>query len=128
MRFAAGGWPVTLMSPAAFQSAYPVEAGDGYGGFHDETAAGPSAVVDWDPTNLDAVNTSDLSHEVIEMLVDPSGTGREVCDPVANYFGAQLDGVTVADFVTPAWFHPGWRGPWDAATITRRAGDLAWSQ
>ena len=57
-----------------------------------------------------------LSHEILEMLVDPwlstvtflaAGSPNaatvylhEICDPVAGY-GYLIDGVTVADFVTP---------------------------
>jgi len=55
----------------------------------------------------------DLSHEVLEMLVDPTtnrdvyynGVGRvvEVADPV-EWDGYRLDGVFVSDFVLPSWF------------------------
>jgi hypothetical protein len=57
-----------------------------------------------------------LSHEVLEMFVDPNCNlwandekGRaysfEVCDPVEapTY---EVDGVSVSNFVTPAWFDP----------------------
>lgn len=55
-----------------------------------------------------------LSHEVCELLCDPyctswSDTGRgylvatEVCDPVQTS-GYPIHGVTVSNFVTPAWF------------------------
>jgi hypothetical protein len=57
-----------------------------------------------------------LSHEVLEMFVDPNcnlwgsnGQGRvyslEVCDPVEapTY---EVNGVSVSNFVTPAWFDP----------------------
>lgn len=62
-----------------------------------------------------------LSHEALEVLVDPScnlwadtGTGSavavEICDPVesASYPVAVRGAgqVTVSDFVTPAWFDP----------------------
>lgn len=63
-----------------------------------------------------------ISHELLEMLGDPainqtvfiqSGQfkGRiyayEVCDAVeADALGYDIDGVTVSDFVTPAWFQP----------------------
>ena len=55
----------------------------------------------------------DFSHEVVEMLEDPTGNvrylrdgstwQREIADPV-NFLGYRLDGVYVADFVLPAWF------------------------
>lgn len=57
-----------------------------------------------------------LSHEVLEMYVDPNcnlwandNKGKtysfEVCDPVEapTY---EVDGVSVSNFVTPAWFDP----------------------
>jgi hypothetical protein len=60
--------------------------------------------------------SSVLSHEVLEMFVDPNcnlwannGTGAvysfEVCDPVEapTYV---IEGVSVSNFVTPAWFDP----------------------
>jgi hypothetical protein len=60
--------------------------------------------------------TATLSHELLEMLADPwlnwcaqSADGRiyalEVCDAVeADRWGYEIDGVLVADFVTPSWF------------------------
>jgi hypothetical protein len=55
----------------------------------------------------------DFSHEVIEMLEDPtldvrythdgSTWEREIADPVEG-LGYRLDGVYVSDFVTPLWF------------------------
>jgi len=60
--------------------------------------------------------SSVLSHEVLEMFVDPNcnlwannGTGSaysfEVCDPVEapTY---EVSGVSVSNFVTPSWFDP----------------------
>jgi hypothetical protein len=63
---------------------------------------------------------STLSHEALETLIDPhvnlwanAGNGRafayEICDPVeALTYPVDIDGtkVTVANFVTPAWFDP----------------------
>ena len=65
-----------------------------------------------------------LSHELLEMLVDPSGTrvtrapdldpysgGQqvaylvEVCDPCAVY-SYDIDGVSVSDFVLPSFYDP----------------------
>jgi hypothetical protein len=60
--------------------------------------------------------TVTLSHELLEMLVDPwlnwcaqGVDGRvyalEVCDAVeADQLGYKIDEVLVSDFVTPAWF------------------------
>ena len=55
----------------------------------------------------------DLSHELIEMLEDPtldvrymhdgSTWQREIADPVEG-LGYRLDGVYVSDFVTPQWY------------------------
>jgi hypothetical protein len=73
-----------------------------------------------------ATDSLSLSHEVMEMLVDPyfdafelvSGPGslsyayaREICDPVRNA-SYLIDGVQVSDFVLPAYF---WHqsGPFD---------------
>ena len=60
--------------------------------------------------------SSVLSHEVLEMFVDPNcnlwandGKGSaysfEVCDPVEapTY---QVSGISVANFITPSWFDP----------------------
>jgi hypothetical protein len=58
------------------------------------------------------------SHELLEMLQEPTtnvrsdGFQREVCDPVEN-IGSYDDGDLVSDFVTPAYFHLGSKGPWD---------------
>jgi len=60
--------------------------------------------------------SSVLSHEVLEMFVDPNcnlwsndGKGTmytfEVCDPVEAPSYA-VNGVSVSNFVTPAWFDP----------------------
>lgn len=69
------------------------------------------------------------SHELLEMLADPwveatalhqrSATegdvySLEVCDPVEDYsLGYAIDGVRVSDFVLPAYFRDGARGPYD---------------
>jgi hypothetical protein len=65
--------------------------------------------------------TMDLSHEIIEMLVDPRGDRTisgpsldgskqvnyllEPCDPCQDYYdGYTIDGVRVCNFCTPAYF------------------------
>ena len=59
------------------------------------------------------------SHELLEMLEDPTtnvtsdGFQREVCDPVDN-IGYYVDGDLVSDFVTPAYFQLGSKGPGDS--------------
>lgn len=72
-------------------------------------AGGKATTGDWSVSSV-------LSHEVLEMFVDPNcnlwandGKGRvysfEVCDPVEapTYV---VNGVSVSNFVTPAWFDP----------------------
>jgi hypothetical protein len=60
------------------------------------------------PTRIEPWTMS-ASHELLEMLEDPTGSttrdgyALEICDPVETA-GYQLDGVMVSDFVTPAWF------------------------
>jgi len=60
-----------------------------------------------------------LSHELLEMLVDPNINlcafdennrrlyAYEICDPVeSDALAYEIDGVAVSDFVLPAWFEP----------------------
>lgn len=71
--------------------------------------------------------TSVLSHETMEMLVDPYGVQTaadagsnwfakfylmEVADPVEDYTYT-VDNVAVSDFVYPTYFVPGEAGPYD---------------
>ncbi len=79
-----------------------------------------------------------LSHELLELLVDPSGTcfkqardldpysGRqqvnylvEVCDPCA-VFSYDIDGVQVSDFVLPSFYDPNATGQVDFADFLAR--------
>ncbi len=63
-----------------------------------------------------------LSHETLEMIVDPwtqlgfqvgsTLYSLEVCDPVEGQPYA-VDGVPVENFVLPTWFRPNTNGPWD---------------
>jgi hypothetical protein len=70
---------------------------------------GKATTGDWSVSSV-------LSHEVLEMFIDPNcnlwandGHGKaysfEVCDPVEapTYV---VNGVSVSNFVTPAWFDP----------------------
>ena len=70
---------------------------------------GKTTTGDWSVSSV-------LSHEVLEMFVDPNcnlwandGSGRvysfEVCDPVEAP-AYDVNGVSVSNFVTPAWFDP----------------------
>jgi hypothetical protein len=66
--------------------------------------------------------SSTLSHEVLELIVDPWATvciqvgntvmALEICDPVEGQ-PYEIDGVKVEDFVLPAYYRPGARGPWN---------------
>jgi hypothetical protein len=98
-------------------------------GYHDLTAAGLPLGKIFAKTDLD--NGYDwhvtVSHEVVEMLVDPwidaaaqvgSKTfyALEACDACeADKYGYQVKGVTLSDFVHPAWFRQGAAGPYDHA-------------
>ena len=70
---------------------------------------GQTTTGDWSVSSV-------LSHEVLEMFIDPNcnlwaNNGRgavysyEVCDPVEAPTYA-VNGVSVSNFVTPAWFDP----------------------
>jgi hypothetical protein len=94
-------------------------------GFHTEdqggklwgvVAAKPELDSGAKPTSGDWSVSSVLSHEVLEMYIDPNcnlwsndGKGSaysfEVCDPVEapTY---DINGVSVSNFVTPSWFDP----------------------
>jgi hypothetical protein len=100
VRFAAGGWKLYLKGGGGEPHGEHYVYGQPYALVFtsDATAEG------W---------SRDLSHEVIEMLEDPSldvrymhdGSTwqREIADPVEG-LGYRLDGVYVSDFVTPQWY------------------------
>lgn len=93
-------------------------------GYHDTTAEGLPMGKVFAKTDLDnhLSWSVTLSHELLEMLADPdvslatfiqdsakTGTlyAHEVCDPVEDdQFGCAIDGVSVSDFVFPAYFQP----------------------
>lgn len=94
------------------------------GGFHDVTSGGvPFAVVDF--ASLQGSWTVLASHELLEMLVDAhpfvilNGLGLEICDP-AEQVTYTINGVRVADFVTPSWFERG-NWPWDDRGVLKSA-------
>jgi hypothetical protein len=112
-----GVWPVQLVAHLP----------PGEGGFHQTRNGQPYAKVVTTPGSNEW--TIDASHEIIEMLVDPSGNrlqtsvaigiigdqvrdfpGRfeylvEACDPCeADPFTYQIDGVSVSDFITPHFY------------------------
>ena len=113
-----------------------VNALAGRAGVHANDQGQPSAEV----VNGDQLSIT-LSHELLEMLVDPSGTrviqaadldpysGRqqvaylvEVCDPCA-VFSYDIDGVQVSDFVLPSFYDPNATGKVDFADFL--AGPLS---
>ena len=78
----------------------------------------------------------DLSHECIEIIGDP-GANRwadmaggsqdcalELCDPVQNQT-YEVNGVSVSDFVTQAYFDPGASGPFDHLGKCPAQGDYS---
>jgi hypothetical protein len=120
-----GDWTVTIQFPIPFA---------GFQGFHSimvDTAL-PYAVVGVDSEHP---WTQVLSHEIIEMVIDPQQTMRQAplnlsarcplceaapsgwvqfdpCDPVQGERYA-IDGVLVSDFVLPGWFLQGYHGKLD---------------
>lgn len=116
--FGAGGWKLILTNaprPKAIAQA-------GLGGVHwplgGMSWSGPPFAVDYVRVNGPDNWTLLASHELLEMLVDPmsdrhiGGQWVEICDPVGNVYYT-IRGIQVSDFVTPAWFRPHSRGPWD---------------
>ena len=100
------------------------EADAGYLGYHFSPDGYPvAAIFARDDIEKDRSISVTLSHEVLEMLIDPacnlyayrpSAVGRperiyfyEVCDAVqcVHY---DIDGVNVCDFVHPEWFEHNW--------------------
>ena len=115
----AGVWPVQLVKTLP-----PDE-----GGFHSDKHKQPYAKVIASPG--DTTWTIDVSHEILEMLVDPygnrmqssvaieivggkiqDGTGQfgylvEACDPCEdNSYAYTINGVAVSDFITPHFYDP----------------------
>ena len=109
-----------------------------------DSLAGPAGVHadDQGQVSAEAVNDDQvsitLSHELLEMLVDPAGDrviqaadldpysgGQqvkylvEVCDPVAAY-SYEIDGVAVSDFVLPSFYDPTATGKVDFAGFLAR--------
>lgn len=129
--------------PAAWQLAI-LDNSDQAGalGYHDLTSAGqPLGKVFAGTDKQYGYNwTVTTSHELLEMLGDPDidlcvqGADTqgnplfyayEACDAVeADGDGYQIDGVTVSNFVTPAWFTAGEPGPWDHRSLLTGAQQL----
>ena len=97
-------------------------------GYHDITSAGLPLAKVFVKTTMDAGLswTVTVSHELLEMLLDPetnetvfeqtgAATGtiyaRELCDACEDdFYGYKIDGVLVSDFVLPNWFDPEIKG------------------
>ena len=97
---------------------------DTFIGYHFRDNGYPEAFIFAKPDMADDKSISEtLSHEVLEMLIDPSvnlyayrpGSGRrpdrgyfyEVCDAVQCHH-YRIDRVKVCDFVYPEWFEHSW--------------------
>ena len=96
----------------------------GYMGYHFHSDGSPVATIfAKDDMREDGTISDTLSHEILEMLVDPAvnlyayrpaGRGRrergyfyEVCDAVqCQHY--KIDGVVVCDFVYPEWYEHNW--------------------
>jgi hypothetical protein len=96
-------------------------------GYHETTPTGQPVGYTFARTVTDAGLswTVTSSHELVEMLIDPTATlgvdlgngtwvAWEGCDPVeADAYGYKIDGIAVSDFITPAWFDRNAKGPYD---------------
>ncbi|PWT71714.1 MAG: hypothetical protein C5B59_17195 [Bacteroidetes bacterium] len=108
-------------------------------GYHDETGVLPTGYVFVEDAIKYGVTPSvTLSHEVLEMLIDPwinataimpdgSVCSYEVCDAVEDDRWSYVvgDHLPVSNFVTPAWFTPHSPGPWDFKQVLRQPFQLA---
>lgn len=122
IRFGRTGWTVTLTAVSEVM---------GTSGTHGYFNSPPMPNAPFaDATGRGATLSRAMSHEIFEMLVDPTtmrlfdGWSLEVCDPVAEDLALTVHGVTLADFVSPAWFQQHSRGPWDFDRALTRPGDL----
>jgi hypothetical protein len=109
-------WPIYIMDTADISGAL---------GYHLDTAGRVSGKVFAGDCLRDGVSwTVDLTHELCEMMIDPTcdtlitlsdgrQTVREGADPVEDdSCGYGISGVLVSDFALPAYF-TGALGPWD---------------
>lgn len=110
---AADAWVIAIMDTSDQAGAL---------GYHDITSTGTplGRVFAKDDIHYGLSWTVTVSHELLELLVDPwiantvffqnsNTTGMlyalEVCDPPENdSFGYEINGILVSDFVYPAWF------------------------
>jgi hypothetical protein len=101
---------------------------DGFHDFNDQ----PSGVVGVKSSIDDHCSwSSTLSHEVLELIVDPWATiciqsgdkvvALEICDPVEGQ-PYKIDDVEVEDFVLPSYYRSGSTGPWNYNSIINPLG------
>ena len=98
---------------------------EGYLGYHFSPDGYPIAsIFALDDMSEDGTISETLSHEILEMLVDPAcnlyahrpaegkrpgrGYFYEVCDPVQT-LTYDIDGIRVCDFVHPEWYQYVWK-------------------
>jgi hypothetical protein len=121
--FAAGETPKESYQIVIYETVKD-EEDRGYLGYHFSPEGYPVAsIFAKDDVEKDKTISVTLSHEVLEMLIDPAcnlyayrppAVGRperiyfyEVCDAVQSQH-YDIDGVTVCDFVYPEWFEHNW--------------------
>lgn len=128
-RIGTGSWGLVILDDADQAGAL---------GYHDLTSSGlPLGKVFAHTTQQDGGELSVVcSHELLEMLADPwidaavqvgeqAFYSLEVCDACeADQYGYQIGGVTVSDFVLPAWFRSDAVGPYDFRDKTTRPLEL----
>jgi hypothetical protein len=102
-----------------------VKDDEGYLGYHFSPEGYPIAsIFALDDMNEDGTISDTLSHEILEMLVDPAcnlyahrpaqgkrpgrGYFYEVCDPVQAH-KYEIDGILVTNFVYPEWYECIWK-------------------
>lgn len=122
-------WPIYIMDTADIAGAL---------GYHLDSQGRVSGKVFAGDCLRDGVSwTVDLTHELAEMMIDPTcdtlitlpdgrKTVREAADPVEDdAFGYEISGVLVSNFVLPSYFNQG-SGPWDfQKTLSGAAPALA---
>ena len=141
VRFVSSG-PYTILVRLENPGAIAADCGEGDDGCHSLSANG-TIVLDvnrwagcqgYTPGHCDGFQewSPDLSHEMIEGLVDPTGglwsrAGllEEPCDPVQGSAYA-VEGIQVSDFVFPRWFVPGTTGQQDWLSTTRHPQQLGY--
>lgn len=139
---ASWGTDATLTTDPAYAGSadmtISIDDGDGAScmcyGFHDVAKGRPYSVVYGDLAIQDDGNAwLTFTHELFEMLVDPwinhyaRYKGKtwlvEVGDPVERD-AYSIDGIQISDFITPRWYNPTLKGPFDFMHLVRKAGTL----